>query len=106
MAAKKKDFKGIGQGILKPGSLRDLMGDSEETKENTEMRTYANTDLRKTAKNEMPPVRVNTHIMHKLYQRMEKMLYDAKVRPGKGERVTRRTIIEEALSEYFKQRGY
>ena len=107
MATKKKDFKGIGQGILKPGSLKDLMGDSEETKENTEMHTYANTDIRKNINTEnVSPMRVNTHIAKDLYQKMEKMLYDSKVSPEEGKRVTRRTIIEDALSEYFKKRGY
>ena len=97
----KRNFKSKGQNLLnKPKSMSELMADDrpEEHKDaNSQIHISANPQEKDVVE------RLHCQIRSDLMKKIDTAIYESKMN-SETRNLTKRTIIEEALEEYFKKR--
>jgi|GEM_PF-6749317 len=97
-----RNFKSKGQSILgKPKSMSELMADEEPKKLSDTITQNPNTTITQE-KEELE--RLHCQIRADLMRKIDTVIYESKMSP-EVKNLTKRTIIEEALEEYFKKRS-
>ena len=96
----KKNFKSKGQNLLKkPKSMSELMAD-DQPEERKDTKTQINKSAKAQEKEELE--RLHCQIRSDLRKKIDTAIYESRM-DSQTKNLTMRTIIEQALEEYFKK---